>query len=285
MSKVCFRCGSPVDDSDRFCRACGAAVTDADADEENDAPDVFVLKPGTARLEIEEENVPDAESEPEPEPEPEAPAESAPEPPRPPLTRREKRIAKKLSRCDREEDEEDYEYPPEVPKKKGHLKAKLLSLLVAILFIAGLVGVLYLRQSVEQAAFAPIETAYEGFSDRSPAALENAFYPELYSAMTDLGYLSAGGYWTEQIDNWQSVYGRGFTAAPTLRRSALIRGTEKEDYLNLLETEYAISPRPRVLMKLDYTVSVTADNVDASVRKSAYVGYIGGKWYLLQEEF
>lgn len=278
MSKLCFRCGNPVDDKDRFCRVCGAAVT-ADAAADEDAADVFVLKPGTARLEIEEETVP------APAPEPESPQDSTPEPPKAPLTRREKRIAKKLARCDSDEDAEDYEYPPEVPKKKGHLKAKLISLLVAAVLIAGLVGALYLRQNIEQAAFTPIETAYEGFSEHSPAALEQAFYPELYSAMTDLGYLSAGGYWTEQLDNWQKVYGRNFTAAPTLRNSALIRSTEKEDYLRLLETEYAISPKPRVLLKLEYTVSVTADNADASVRKSAYVGYIGGKWYLLQETF
>lgn len=284
MSKLCFRCGNPVDDNDRFCRVCGAAVA-TDADTEADAADVFVLKPGTARLEIEEDPAPVPAQKAAPEPETEVPKAATPEPSRSPMTRREKRIAKKLARCDSDEDAEDYEYPPEVPKKKGHLKAKLLSLLVAAVLIAGLVGALYLRQSVEQAAFAPVEAAYEGFSAHSPAALEQAFYPALYSAITDLGYLNAGGYWTEQIENWQSVYGRNFTAVPTLRASALMRGTEKEDYLRLLETEYAISPKPRVLLKLDYTVSVTADNASANVRKSAYVGYIDGKWYLLQEEF
>lgn len=296
MSKICFRCGSPVDDSDRFCRACGAAIA-AETANDDDAPDVFVLKPGTARLEVEEEapetGTPAAPVKaPEPAPtateeapqkEPEQP-KAAPQAAAQPMNRREKRIAKKLSRCESEEDEEDYVYPEE-PKRRSHWKAKLISLFAAVLLIAALIGGVYLYQKVEQAAFAPIETAYEGFSARSPAKLEQAFYPELYSAMTDLGYLSAGGYWEERIDDWQSVYGRSFTAAPSLRKMTFLRGEEKQDQLNLLETEYGISPKVQLLVRIDYTVSVSADNVDASVRKSAHVGYVGGDWYLLQEEF
>lgn len=275
MSKTCFRCGSSIDDNDRFCRACGAAIAGESVEE--DAPDVFVLKPGTARLEFEEE----APSAPEPaEEEAPAPAPQAP----PPMSRREKRIAKKLTRCESEEDEEDYVYP-ETPKRHGHLKVKIISLLVAALLIAALIGAVSVYQRIEQAAFAPIEAAYEGFSARSPAALETAFYPELYSAMTDLGYLSAGGYWEERIDDWQSVYGSGFTAAPTLRKLTLLRGEEKQDYLSLLQTEYGISPKVPLLVRIDYTVAVSADSADATVRKSACVGYTGGDWYLLQEEF
>ena len=278
MSKICFRCGSTLDDGDRFCRACGAAVA-ADGTAAEDA-DVFVLKPGTARLEAE-----DPPAAPAPESDAEPPEQAAPETARRPMTRREKRIAKKLSRCDSEEDAEDYEYPEEPPKKKGSLKGKLLSLLVAVILIGGLVGALYLRQSMEQAAFAPVEIAYEGFSAHSPSSLEKAFYPELYSAMTDLGYLNAGGYWTEQTDIWQKVYGRNFTAVPTLHSADLIRGNAKSDYLNRLNTEYSISPNPRLLLQMDYTVLITADNINTTMQKSAYVGYIGGKWYLLQEEF
>ena len=282
MSKVCPHCGGALDEGDRFCRACGAAV------DRDGAAAVFVLKHGTASLEAAESPVQsDAPAE---TPRPGAQAETQHPPAAP--TRREKRISKKLSRLDREEaragetdDESDEDEMPEPAPKKRGWKGKLLSLLVALVLIGGLVGGLYLWQTVEQAAFAPAETAYSGFSQRSPAVLEKAFYPELYSAMTDLGYLSAGGYWSEQVTNWENVYGSSFTAAPTLKRATWVRGAEKEDYLHLLQTEYGISPHPRLLLRLDYTVSIHGDAVDATAQRSAYSALIGGKWYLLQEEF
>lgn len=297
---TCFRCGSPVDENDRFCRACGAVLAAGPSDSGGDAPDVFVLKPGTARLELETEPDAPQEKEARPVPADAGPADStdaspagtsennasaAQTPPasRQPMSRREKRIAKKLAKCDSETDGEDYVYP-DAPKK-SHWKAKLISLLVLVLLIAAVVGGLSLRQDMERAAFIPITTAYEGFSSRTTATLEQAFYPELYSAMTDLGYLSAGGYWQERLDDWESVYGSGFITEPQLRKMTVLRGTEKQEALKRLQTEYGVAPRVGVLARMEYTVTVIAPDVDATVRKSALVGRIGGSWYLLQEDF
>ena len=302
---TCFRCGSPVDGNDRFCRACGASLLPAPPEEDGDAPDVFVLKPGTARLAVEE--TPEA-APPPPEQQaaliPAAPAQPAdpppagsaappehaapepqpaPTPPQKPMSRREKRIAKKLARCDSAENAADYVYPDAPPR--SHWKARLISLLIVVLLIAAVAGGLYLRQNMEQAAFVPIATAYEGFSGHTPATLEQAFYPELYSAMTDLGYLSAGGYWQERLDNWKNVYGNSFTAVPKLRGMKFLRGAEKQDALARLQTEYNIAPRVGLLARMEYTVTVTAQDTDATVRKTALVGRAGGTWYLLQEDF
>lgn len=311
---TCFRCGSPVDGSDRFCRACGASLLPSLTDGDEDMPDVFVLQPGTARLDEEDPSpaprpaapppavtpqpakpVPDAAEIPAEKPDaaPKAPdgvranaeqsAAVPPEAPSKPMSRREKRIAKKLAKCENEADAADYVYPDDPPR--SHWKARLISLFAVILLIAAVAGGLYLRQNMEQAAFVPIATAYEGFSGQTPAALERAFYPELYGAMTDLGYLSAGGYWQERLDNWRSVYGDSFTAVPKIRGMKLLRGAEKQDALTRLQTEYGIAPRVGLLARMDYTVAVTARDTDATVRKSALVGRIGGSWYLLQEDF
>ena len=153
MSTSCPHCGAATDSGNRFCPACGRPVSAA-----QEAPTVFVLKPGTARLEETDESTP------------------FPTVPLPALSRREKRIARKLQHMVSEEGApEDYVYPPAPPKQ--HWKARMISLLIAAVLLSALVGALFVRQAVEQSAFTPIEAAYESLSHGSPAALQAALYP------------------------------------------------------------------------------------------------------------
>ena len=164
-------------------------------------------------------------------------------------------------------------------------KIRLISLLVAAAVLSALVGALFVHQTVEQAAFTPIEAAYESLAQGSPAALQAALYPDLCRTLEDLGYFRPDGSWSVQLRDWQAVYGAAFTAEPALRRVRWIRGSAKEDYLRALEREYLLSARAILLLQVDYTVHITAENADASVRKSAYTAYCAGSWYLMQETF
>lgn len=284
MSKTCAGCGAPLGDDDRFCRICGKAAA-LSAPGEEDAVPVFVIKQGTACLDGDEPAaVPPDQAENQ--------SAAAPRSARsvqasaPHLSRREHRIARKLARVEAEEEDHAADAQPEpVPVKKSRWKARLVSLLIAVLLIGALVGGLYARQKIEAYAFVPVQTAYTAFSSHSPEKLKEAFAPELYEAMTDLGYLESSGEWERQRDLWRNVYGRDFAVEPVLRGGTWIRGAERDQYLAALNTEYSAVFSPRILLRLDYTVKVTARDADASIRKTAYVGLMDGRWYLLQNTF
>lgn len=270
MPHICPGCGAAMDDSARFCPACGAK-------REDEAADVFVLKPGTARLA--EDASPAAED---------GPMRDMSVPVK--RSRREKRIARKLRALEAEEAGAaaacavvrgaDTMRPP-----RANWRIRLVSLFVAVLLVAAVIGGLYLREKIAAQAFSPVEAAYSAFAADTPRDAASAYPEELYRAMDGLGYFGADGPWAVQYADWKRVYGAGFTAEPALKKMSLLRGEEKEACLQSLQTEYMVTARPLVALSLQYTVSVHSGTTDAAVRKTACVGYMGGKWYLLQAEF
>ena len=171
MSTSCPHCGAAMDDGSRFCSVCGRPIPAM-----QEEATVFVLKPGTACLEETDECI--------------SPPAASP----PALSQREKRIARKLRHMAFEESaSEDYIDPITPPRQRW--KIRLISLLVAAAVLSALVGALFVHQTVEQAAFTPIEAAYESLAQGSPAALQAALYPDLCRTLEDLGYFRSDGSW------------------------------------------------------------------------------------------
>ena len=131
MSTSCPHCGAAMDDGSRFYPVCGRPIPAM-----QEEATVFVLKPGTACLEETDECI--------------SPPAASP----PALSRREKRIARKLRHMAFEESaSEDYIAPITPPKQRW--KIRLISLLVAAAVLSALVGALFVHQTVEQAALLP----------------------------------------------------------------------------------------------------------------------------------
>ena len=103
MSTSCPHCGAAMDDSSRFCPVCGRPIPAM-----QEEATVFVLKPGTACLEETDECI--------------SPPAASP----PALSRREKRIARKLRHMAFEESaSEDYIDPITPPKQRWKIHTEL----------------------------------------------------------------------------------------------------------------------------------------------------------------
>ena len=270
MPQTCPNCGNPLDNSARFCPSCGAKRGD-------DTPDVFVLKPGTARLVSED---PPAARD--------RCVRNASVPQK--LSRREKRIARRLQELEAEEAEAASTSAvvcgaDTMQPRRANWRLRILSLLIATLVVAAVIGALYLGETISAQAFSPVTEVYAAFSADAPDQAASAYPEELYRAMEGQGYFGPDGPWQTQYNDWEQVYGADFTAVPELKKLSLLGKEEKQACLQAPESEYMVTVRPLVTLRVEYTVAVHSGSADAAVRKTACLGYMDGKWYLLQSEF
>ena len=255
MYKTCPRCGETVDLPDRFCRYCGAALS------EDEGPDTFIIKSGSARL------CPEEAETPPPQPVEKVQAEEVPLPPaqvKP--SRRALRVARKIRTVEARETGEEYVYPAEKPKKRGSLAAKFFSLLAVLLLIALFIGGLFLYQRIVRSAFVPVEMTYENIAAAEARPLQGCLYPALYTALEEDGRL-------ESADPLPA-------AKVKLRSASFLRGEEKDAFLSALQQDCGLDADPFFLVELRYTVTSALPDGETRMKKTAYAGNLGARWYL-----